>query len=247
MDFMKSVPDKFYDLAIVDPPYGIGDDGRKHKGRIFRKDGTHILKKDPRNGNVIRIKAQKYKLDSGYDNSQPEQSYFNELLRVSKHQIIWGENYMDFNQKSTSSGRIVWDKVNGESDQSDCEIAWTSKHISVRIFSYMWSGMLQGRSAIEGKISQGNRLLCEKRIHPNHKPTVLYKWLIKNYAKEGDKILDTHGGSLSIAIACGEMGFDLDACELDPDYFRDSVARVKLHFTQSNAFIRTPEILINPI
>jgi len=236
MDYMRTLPDKAFDIAICDPPYGIGDDGRKHKGRIFRKDGTAILKKDPRNGSVIRIKAQKYKLNSGYDNSQPEQSYFDELIRVSKHQIIWGENYIDFNQKSKSSGRIVWDKVNGESDQSDCEIAWTSKHISVRIFSYMWSGMLQGKSANEGKLSQGNKLLCEERIHPNHKPVILYKWLLKNYAKEGDKILDTHAGSFSIGIACHDYGFDLVGCELDNDYYEAALKRFNNHKSQTKLF-----------
>jgi len=236
MDFLKSAADKSFDLAILDTPYGIEDDGRNHRGRVFKKDGSRILKKDPRNGSVIKIKPQKYKLDSGYDNGHPDQEYFDHVFRVTKNQIIFGENYISFNQKDTSSGRIIWDKVNGETDQSDCELAWTSCHSSVRMFSYMWNGMLQGISATEGRVSQGNRALCEERIHPNHKPVILYKWLLKNYAKPGDKILDTHGGGMSIAIAAHDYKFDLTICEKDKDHFNAGLKRFNNHKSQQTLF-----------
>lgn len=232
MELLKQTPDKYYHLACVDPPYGIKDDGRNHMGRVFKKDGSPILKRDKRNGSLISVKPQGYKLTSRYDDKQPNQKYFDEIIRVSDKQIIWGENYIQFEQKNTSSGRIVWDKVNGESDQSDCEIAWTNFHSSVRLFSFMWSGMLQGKSVLEGKISQGNNRLKESRIHPNHKPTALYRWLLHNYAKPGDRILDTHGGSRSLAIACHDYGFGHVSCELDADYHRDSVKRFNNHIMQ---------------
>ncbi len=207
MNFMRSVPDKFYELAIVDPPYGIGRDGSvkttsKHGGR----------------------KAHDFK---GWDLSAPDELYFNELFRISKNQIIWGANYFT-KYLPTSMGWIFWDKGQRICN-SDGELAFTSFDQALRVAEY---------NRVE--------LLLEGTIHPTQKPSVLYRWLLKNYAKEGDKIFDSHGGSLSIAIACGEMGYDLDACELDGDYFKDSVARVQRHFTQSNAFMKTPEILVNP-
>jgi site-specific DNA-methyltransferase (adenine-specific) len=208
MNFMRSVPDKFYELAIVDPPYGIGRDGSvkttsKHGGR----------------------KAHDFK---GWDLSAPDELYFNELFRISKNQIIWGANYFT-KYLPTSMGWIFWDKGQRICN-SDGELAFTSFDQALRVAEY---------NRVE--------LLLEGTIHPTQKPSVLYRWLLKNYAKEGDKIFDSHGGSLSIAIACGEMGYDLDACELDQDYFKDSVARVQRHFTQSNAFMKTPEILVNPL
>lgn len=208
LQFMRSVPDKFYELAIVDPPYGIGRDGSvkttsKHGGR----------------------KAHDFK---GWDLSAPDELYFNELFRISKNQIIWGANYFT-KYLPTSMGWIFWDKGQRICN-SDGELAFTSFDQALRVAEY---------NRVE--------LLLEGTIHPTQKPSVLYRWLLKNYAKEGDKIFDSHGGSLSIAIACGEMGYDLDACELDGDYFKDSVARVQRHFTQSNAFMKTPEILVNPL
>lgn len=235
MAFMSKVPDKFYELAIVDLEYNIG------ASKPSIKPNTVVQK----NGSSLRIKQPNYK-PKEWDFKPSSNEYLNELFRISRNQIIWGGNYYGL-----SGGYIVWDKLNGESDQFDCELAFCSFNKRTDIVYFLWAGMFQGiycgKDIRKALIQQGNKQLNEERIHETQKPVALYKWLLKNYAKEGDKILDTHGGSLSIAIACGEMGFDLDACELDPDYFRDSVARVKLHFTQSNAFIRTPEILINPI
>lgn len=153
----------------------------------------------------------------------PSENYFSELLRVSENQIIWGYNYYNIN--NISSGRIIWDKVNDSSSFSKAEIAYCSIHKSVQIFRFMWNGMLQG--------DMKNK---EKRIHPTQKPVKLYEWLLLNYAKGVDKILDTHLGSGSIAIACDKMGFDLTACEIDKDYYDGAVKRLRLHQDQYKLF-----------
>jgi site-specific DNA-methyltransferase (adenine-specific) len=214
MEFMRGLPDKAYSLAIVDPPYGIG------VGKMFiAKD-----RKDPRNGRVIKCKRTKR---GEWDNERPPLEYFTELRRVSCSQIIWGGNYFA-DILPASMGWVVWDKVNGESDQADCELAWTSYDNAVRQLRFMWH-IAQGISAERGHIAQGNISLRESRIHPTQKPVALYRWLLKNYAKPGQKILDTHGGSMSIAIACDIEGYDLDLCELDPDYFAAGKKRLEAH------------------
>jgi site-specific DNA-methyltransferase (adenine-specific) len=214
LQFMKSVPDKFYELAIVDPPYGIG------------MDNQQVRTKPNRPNTYLRRGESQYE-GGGWDNLRPSEEYFKQLSRVSKNQIIWGANYFcEF--IPSGFGWIFWDKQMGENQFSSGEFAFQSIQIRSAMFSYP------------------SMRVENTRIHPTEKPIALYKWLLKNYAKEGDKIFDSHSGSLSIAIACGEMGFDLDACELDGDYFKDSVARVQRHFTQSNAFMKTPEILVNP-
>lgn len=223
MEYMKNMKDKEYNLAICDPPYGIGEDGRKTKGR------EGFVKQ--KNGNKIFVPAKPYK-PAGWDVVIPSQEYFNELFRVSKHQIIWGENYFAFHQKELSSGRIVWDKVNGDNDFSDCEIAWISCIKSVRQLEFMWAGFCQGLSLNDGRVQQGNKLLNEKRIHPTQKPVKLYEWLLVNYAKQGDCILDTHLGSGSSAIACHNLGFDFVGIELDVDYFNAAVQRLETHKKQ---------------
>ena len=189
MEFMRGLPDKCYELAIVDPPYGIGEDGLKNHSRSKL------------------AKSKKY-IPKNWDKEPPNEAYFKELIRVSKNQIIWGANHFISKIPYDSSCWIVWDKENGENDFADCELAWTSFDTAVRRFSFRWHGMLQG-----------NMKEKEERIYPTQKPVALYKWLLKNYAKEGDRILDTHGGSMSIAIVCHDMGFDLDLCELDSEYF----------------------------
>ncbi len=154
----------------------------------------------------------------------PTKEYFDELFRVSKNQIIWGCNYFDYIFPST--GRIVWDKCNGKSTFSDCEIAYCSSHDSVRMFRFMWNGMMQGKSIEEGHIMQGNKKLNEKRIHPTQKPVTLYEWLLTKYAREGDIILDTHVGSGSSLIACERLGFEYIACDIDPFYFAAANERI---------------------
>lgn len=243
MDFMRDIPDEFYDLAIVDVNYGIKEDGRKTKGRTFRKDGSARLSIDKRTGRKALIYNN---YDSkNWDDTQPEQKYFDELFRVAKKHIIWGCNYLIFNQKNDSTGRIFWDKVNFDNDFADGELAWTNVKKTIRQIEFMWNGMLQGKSAVNGRINQGNKKKCEKRIHPTQKPVALYRWLLQNYAKPGQKILDTHAGSLSIGIACGDLGYSLDACELDEDYFFDSSKRLYNHFQQTDIFQKTPEIKIH--
>ena len=234
MDALAKMQDNQFDLAIVDPPYGIGEDGRNTKGRTFRKDGTARKSIDKRTGRKSVI-FNTYK-NGNWDNNYPNQVYFNELFRVTKKQVIWGCNYIQFNQKGNSSGRIFWDKVNGSNDFSDGEIAWTSLFSSVRQIEFMWNGMLQGKSYLSGRTNQGNKSLCEKRIHPTQKPVALYEWLLMNYAKEGDKILDTHLGSGSIAIACHNLGYDLEGYELDEEYYNAAVKRYNNHIAQLKMF-----------
>ena len=167
-----------------------------------------------------KAKVKQYDL-STLNNSAPTSEYFLELLRVSKNQIIWGVNYYTH---YFGAGRIVWDKDN-TGVYSDCELAYHSFSNVVRRFTWRWNGMLQQ-----------NMKNKEKRIHPTQKPVALYKWLLQNYAKEGDKILDTHLGSMSIAIACHDMGFELTGCELDPDYYEAGIKRVKNHISQLQIF-----------
>jgi len=197
MEAMKEFPDKFFELAIVDPPYGIGEDGRNNHTR-----GKLAKSKDYRN-------------NARYDNDTPDINYFNELKRVSTNQIIWGGNYFIDYLESTSCF-IVWDKNNGTNDFADCELAWTSFGTAVRKFRFTWNGMLQGNMANK-----------EERLHPNQKPIALYQWLLKNYANPGDKILDTHLGSGSSRIAAYKMGFDFWGYEIDKDYFEAQEKRFK--------------------
>ena len=195
LDVMRQYPDKYFDLAIVDPPYFSGPEKRKYYGRKV--------------------------------------SPIDELFRVSKNQIIWGVNYFDY---PFGPGRIVWDKVNGQSSFSDCEIAYCSLHDSTRLFRYMWNGMMQGKSISEGHIQQGNKSLNEIRIHPTQKPVNLYIWILQNYASDGDKILDTHVGSASSLIACEEMGFNYVGCELDEDIFNSAKQRLENYKSQIKLF-----------
>jgi site-specific DNA-methyltransferase (adenine-specific) len=193
MEFMRGLPDNAYDLAIVDPPYGIGRSG---KPKSTSSHGGHkgYEKKD-------------------WDNAPPSKNYFLELFRISKNQIIWGANYYP-KYLPSSPGWILWDKGQ-RIDQADGELAFSSIKKPLRIFT-------KNRVA----------LLIEGAIHPTQKPVALYKWLLSNYANEGDKILDTHGGSMSIAIACHDKGFDLDLCELDKDYFEAGKKRYLQHAAQ---------------
>lgn len=222
MEGMKRIPDKYYDLAVVDPEYGRGEHGGTDRtGFVKQKNGARIV-----------VKGGGYK-KKDWDNKPASEEYFNELFRVSKNQIIWGCNYFSF---PFGSGRIIWDKVNHTSVQSDCEIAYNSLNERVDLFRFMWNGMLQGKSITEGYVMQGNKSLNEKRIHPTQKPVALYKWLLNKYAKPGWKIIDTHAGSLSIGIACHELGFELDAWEIDQEYYFDSINRFRKETAQVSFF-----------
>lgn len=215
LDVMRQYPDAYFDLAIVDPPYFSGPEKRKFYGRKISPIG------------VQRLYGQTSEWQI------PNKDYFDELFRVSKNQIIWGVNYYDY---SFGSGRIVWDKVNGQSSFSDCELAYCSFHDSVRLFRYMWNGMMQGKSISEGHIQQGNKALNEVRIHPTQKPVNLYLWILQNYASVGDKILDTHVGSASSLIACEELGFDYVGCELDKNIFDLAKQRLEAYKMQVKLF-----------
>ena len=206
MEGMKQFPDKYFELAIVDPPYFKGVADEKFYGAEVSSIGVKRL-----------CSSSKH-----WDEGIPNQDYYDELVRVSKHQIIWGCNYYAFNQPS---GRIVWDKENDSSTFSNCELASISLIDSVKIFRYMWNGMLQ--KDMKNK---------EKRIHPTQKPVALYKWLLTNYAKEGDKILDTHVGSASSLIACHELGFDYIGFEIDEDYCNMAQERLEAVKAQMNLF-----------
>lgn len=230
---MREYPDKYFDLAIVDPEYGIGENKGQCKSR-------NINRIDRRNGKQIVIKHKGYPVKE-WDNKRPSAEYFKEVIRVSKNQIIFGGNYFA-DLLPPSSCWIVWDKVNGESDFADCELAWTSFTTAVRQFRFMWSGFCQGKSLTEGHINQGNKALCESRIHPTQKPAMLYKWALSNYAKLGDKILDTHLGSGSSRIAAYEMGFDFTGYEIDKDYFEAQEKRFRQHTAQVKMFPPTQKV-----
>lgn len=159
-----------------------------------------------------------------WSNDIPDDNYYEELCRVSKHQIIWGINYFPF--AGDVPGRIVWDKVNDSSSFSDCELASCSIHTSTRIFRYMWNGMMQGKSIKEGFIQQGNKKKNEKRIHATQKPVNLYKWLVMNYTNEGDKILDTHVGSASSLIAYESANLQYVGIEKNEEVYNTSMARL---------------------
>jgi site-specific DNA-methyltransferase (adenine-specific) len=188
MQLMARYPDKYFDLAIVDPPYGIGI-----------------------SSNPVRQKHKK----KNWDNEIPSKEYFNELFRVSKNQIIWGGNY--FNLPPTQ-GFFIWDKKQPHD-------------FSLAMIEYAWSSIQK-----PAKMWSLSVLKEQNKIHPTQKPIQLYEWLLKNNAKQGDKILDTHLGSGSIAIAAHDYGFELTCCELDIDYYNKAVERIKNHVAQQKLF-----------
>ena len=201
MELMARYEDNHFDLAIVDPPYGIGISGQKEVKKGKKSD-------------------RKYHKEKNWDNEIPTLKYFNELQRVSKNQIIWGANYFVEHLTKGTKGWVVWDKGQHGLTMSDCELAYSSFHKPTRVF-------IQNRCIL---MQEGGT------IHPTQKPVKLYEWLLMNYAKEGDKILDTHLGSGSIALACHNLKFDLTACELDTEYYNAAMKRLKQHQQQLTMF-----------
>lgn len=199
MEGMKRYPDKHFDLAIVDPPYGSDN----IKGGYTSSRGG---------GNA---RQNKYN-NALWDQARPPAEYFTELMRVSKNQIIWGANHFISLIPIASSCWIVWDKQNEKTHFADCELAWTSFPTAVRKFAFRWSGYLQG--------DMKNK---EVRIHPTQKPVQLYKWLLTNYGQAGDKILDTHLGGGSSRIAAHKLGFDFTGFEINEGYYNDGEKRFK--------------------
>jgi site-specific DNA-methyltransferase (adenine-specific) len=202
MKLMSRYEDNYFDLAIVDPPYGIARDGQEE---TFTKNRKH---------------KRKHHKQKQWDNAIPTKEYFDELKRVSKNQIIWGANYfVEFLNEGTM-GWVFWYKGQEGLTMSDGEIAFTSFQKATRQIN----------------INRGYIAKNGGSIHPTQKPVKLYEWLLMNYAKEGDKILDTHLGSGSIALACHNLKFDLTACELDKDYYESAMKRLKQHQQQLTMF-----------
>jgi site-specific DNA-methyltransferase (adenine-specific) len=192
MELMSRYPDKYFDLAIVDPPYGIGDS-------MLTSGGTW---------------ANKYKKGDASWDVKPSDKYWTELFRVSQIQIVWGANYF-MDKLPPSRAFIIWDKIAHLPTMADCEFAWVSIDRNAKICKVL-------------RATQSDKT----RLHICQKPIKLYKWILDNYAKQGDKILDTHLGSGSIALACHDYGFELTACELDKEYYDAAIKRIKNHVSQ---------------
>jgi site-specific DNA-methyltransferase (adenine-specific) len=209
MELMAEYPDKHFDLAIVDPPYGIGVSG---EGKMTSNSRKEYARKN-------------------WDDAVPPPEYFAELRRVSKSQIIWGANFFD--GVGICGGGIVWNKLGKNIGRrepmpnlSDCEIAYCSSRNNVKMFSYTQIGNVVGN---DYRVDWN-----QQRIHPTQKPVALYEWLLENYAKPGQRILDTHMGSGSIAIACHYARLHLTACEIDEDYFKAACARIERETAQES-------------
>lgn len=198
MSIMKEIPDKYFELAIVDPPYGLDCKNGFNRATRYSLKGKTI----------------------NWDTNIPDNNYFNELFRVSQNQIIWGGNYY-LETLGNCRCFLIWDKLNPERDFADGELAWTSFNKVTRI----WQGRPQDLNRKDGG-----------KIHPTQKPVDLYRWLLKNYAKPGDKILDTHAGSCSSVIACLDMGFEYLAIEKDEEYFVKAMKRIEDYKAQTNLF-----------
>ncbi len=207
MDYMRECEDNAFDLAIVDPPYGIGESGKTNKSR-----GKLAVAKD-------------YKPFHGDDLEPPTPEYFFELRRISREQVVWGANHFMQNVVLGSPCWIVWDKETGASDFADCELAYTSFKTAVRKFRFQWSGMLQG--------DMKNK---EHRIHPTQKPVKLYDWILTNYSEKGQRVLDTHLGSGSSAIASHYFGVDFVGIEIDEDYYKAACERFERETAQEDMF-----------
>lgn len=198
LEAMKEIPDNYFDLAIVDPPYGIFGNKAKSSNRIDK------------NGKINKWDIK------------PTQEYFDELFRVSKNQIIWGAN--NFTLPNTEYF-IIWDKQQTVDNFASVEYAWTNCKVPAKVFRYSIHKVMSDRKAEGGK------------IHPTQKPVALYHWLLNNYAKQGDKILDTYVGSASSLIACHDLGFDYMGFELDKDYYEQATKRLEQHKSQMNLFV----------
>ncbi len=202
MEAMKEMEDNQFDLAIVDPPYGIG------ANKMTLGNG----------------KRKVYRGKEDWDAKPPSKEYFNELFRISKNQVIWGANHFIEQFSRNSSCWLFWDKGTGQNDFADGELAWTSFNGAMRKVFISW---------VSANAKEKNE---NDRVHPTQKPVKLYEWILMKYAKEGDKILDTHLGSGSIAIACHNLGFDLTGYEIDKEYYNLAIKRHEEHIKQIRMF-----------
>ncbi len=197
---MKKYPDKYFDLAIVDPPYGL---------ERFKKGGSHVNKHGSEKGQ--------------WNNEKPTKEYFDELFRVSKNQIIWGANNFEL---PTSEYFIIWQKSNAEDFSfAMCEMAWTNCKVPAKVYKKL-------HISVDDK----------NKIHPTQKPIELYDWILANYAKPNDLILDTHGGSMSSVIACLKGGYNITCFEIDREYYDKGKKRIETFISQGNLFMEKPEI-----
>lgn len=203
MEYMRKQPDKSFDLAIVDPPYGI---------EIVQEFEKTVKSKSS------MMKGSNGIVGGHWDDAIPKKEYFDELKRISKNQIIWGGNYF-LDYLGSTRCFCIWDKMNGTNPMADAELAWTNFSSSVRMYRMH-------------HFSHG----YDSKIHPTQKPVKLYEWLLVNYAKPGQRIIDTHLGSGSSAIAAHNLGFDFVGCELDSDYYNAATKRFKQHTAQLTIF-----------
>ena len=213
MELMKEFPDKYFDLAIIDPPYGLQNHNNENK---FSGGGLHTK-------SCVKF-GSRFNMGNSYnnkkwDNTLCDDAYFRELFRISKNQIIWGANY--YPQLTPCRGFIIWDKHQAVENFSACEYAYSSFDMPSKIIKLRNHGIFQTDTTV---------------IHPTQKPVALYEWLLTKYAKKGDKIIDTHLGSGSIAIACHYFGCDLTACEIDKEYYDAAMERIKYQTTQKRLF-----------
>jgi site-specific DNA-methyltransferase (adenine-specific) len=230
IEAMKEMSDNQFDLAIVDPPYGIGLSFSKTKR--FKTKGK--LRNGEQKDYIVKGHKQKE-----WNKTPPTIEYFKELLRVSKKHIIWGCNYYGEAQSLFGQGRIIHNKLVTpflKSTYSHADIAATNLQNRITMFDFQWSGNVQAGTMNTKMINDYGKGL-EKRIHPTQKPIKLYEWLLMNYAKEGDTILDTHLGSGSIAIAANNLKYDLTAYEIDKEYFEAAQKRINIHKQQKRLFI----------
>lgn len=230
-DYRNVIPlyeNGYFDLLHDDPPYGIGADNPTIKPSSVKQ----------KNGNILNVSQSVYEKKS-WDKLPPNKEYFEMVFPKAKHQVIWGVNYFNY---PLSGGRIVWDKLNGYSDQFDAEIAYCSFHKRIDMIYYMWAGMMQGKYCSDilqdALIQEGNKKLNEKRRHPTQKPLKLLKFLYAKYFNSTlpnnrkPRILICHGGSLNDAIVCDMLGFECVICEIDKSYFTDGINEIKWHQRQ---------------
>lgn len=205
-EFMRNIPDKCIDLILTDPPYGIGESSNNNKSR-----GKLAIAKDYG--------------EKTWDDSAPDKKIFDEIIRISKNQIIFGANHFIDRMPYNSSSWIVWDKINYGSDFADCELAWTSHKSSVRMFKFQWAGMLQG--------DMKNK---EIRIHPTQKPRQLFMMILEKYMPEKGIVMDCFSGSGTTALACHDLGLEFICIEKDEEYYTQSVKRLETHRNQGRLF-----------
>jgi site-specific DNA-methyltransferase (adenine-specific) len=228
MEGLATYPDKFFDWAIVDPPYGIG----AAKMAYTRETNRSIVQK---NGSSLRIKKNAYsQLD--WDSTPPPQEYFDELVRISKNQIIFGIEYFDWT--GVGPGRIKWNKGFAEKVSfKGYEVAYCSAIDETIEIDLLWAGMQQAKSLLEPMTSQGNKKLNEKRIHPTHKPMLLYKKLYQMFLKPGDKIIDTHLGGGSSRLVAWDEGYYFKGYEINKEYFDKHNERFNRHVNTVFSFL----------